>query len=118
MTTATKPKAKKGPKAKAPKAKAPKAAKPAKAAKTASKPGPAKEKGLSGLDAAAKVLKETGAPLTCKAMAALMLDKGYWKTGGKTPWATLYSAIIREIDLKKGESRFKKTGRGLFETNK
>lgn len=116
METATKARTKKtksskgkGPKAATAKAKAPKGTKAAKKAPEA------KEEGLSGLDAAAKVLKEAGKPLNCKAMVAMMLDKGYWKSGGKTPWATLYSAILREINEKKNESRFKKTGRGLFE---
>jgi len=44
-----------------------------------------------------------------------MIEKGLWKKGkGKTPEATLNSAIIREIRDKKGESRFKKVGPGLF----
>jgi len=43
-----------------------------------------------------------------------MLAKGMWTTGGKTPAATIYSAMLREIDAKPGESRFTKTGRGLF----
>ena len=47
-----------------------------------------------------------------------MPAKKYWATGGKTPWATLYAAVIREIAAKGKESRFKKTGRGLFDLNK
>ena len=74
----------------------------------------AAQKRMSGLDAAARVLKESGKPMKVKPMVETMLAKGYWKTGGKTPAATIYSAIIREIDVKKGTSRFKKTGRGLF----
>ena len=45
-------------------------------------------------------------------------DKGYWKSpGGKTPHATLYSAILREIDAKGDAARFRKTDRGKFATN-
>jgi len=41
--------------------------------------------------------------------------KGYWKSpGGKTPHATVYSAIIREIAAKGSEARFRKTDRGKF----
>jgi restriction system protein len=69
---------------------------------------------MSGLDAAARVLKENGEPMACKALVEQMIAKGYWTTGGKTPAATIYSAILREIDNKPGESRFAKTGRGLF----
>jgi hypothetical protein len=44
-----------------------------------------------------------------------MEAKGYWKSpGGKTPWATLYSALAREIAVKGDASRFRKTDRGKF----
>jgi hypothetical protein len=70
---------------------------------------------LSALDAAAKVLGESKTPMTTKEMVDAMQAKGYWKSPeGKTPDRTLYSAILREIVLKKGESRFKKTERGKF----
>jgi hypothetical protein len=70
---------------------------------------------LSALDAAAKVLGETKEPMTTKQMIEAMAEKGYWKTpGGKTPHATLYSAILREINAKGKEARFKKTDRGQF----
>jgi hypothetical protein len=74
-----------------------------------------KEKGLSGLDAAAKVLQESGQPMTAKEMIEAAEAKGYWKSpGGKTPWATIYSAIIREISTKGQDARFRKTERGRF----
>ncbi len=74
-----------------------------------------KEKRLSGLDAAAKVLAEAGQPMTAKEMVEAAEAKGYWKSpGGKTPHATVYSAIIREIAAKGSESRFRKTERGKF----
>jgi hypothetical protein len=44
-----------------------------------------------------------------------MAEKGYWTSpGGKTPAATLYSAILRELQTKGNDSRFKKTERGKF----
>ena len=74
-----------------------------------------KEKRMSGLDAAAKVLAESGEPMTAKEMIEAAESKGYWKSpGGKTPHATVYSAIIREIATKAGEARFRKTDRGRF----
>ena len=77
-----------------------------------------KEKRVSGLDAAAKVLQESGRPMTTKEMVEAAEAKGYWKSpGGKTPHATVYSAIIREIAKKGAESRFKKTERGKFTAN-
>jgi len=74
-----------------------------------------KEKRMSGLDAAAKVLQERAEPMSAKEMIEAVEAKGYWKSpGGKTPHATLYSAIIREIKLKGTEARFRKTDRGRF----
>ena len=70
---------------------------------------------LSALDAAAKVLEEAGEPMTCAAMIAAMADKGYWTSpAGKTPDATLYAAILREITVKGDQARFVKTERGKF----
>jgi hypothetical protein len=93
---------------KAPKAKA------AKSAKT--KPeAEAKPKKLGCLDAAAKVLGETGQAMTCQELIDAMAAKGYWTSpNGKTPSATLYAAILREITTKARESRFTKTERGKF----
>jgi hypothetical protein len=70
---------------------------------------------LSALDAAAKVLGETGQPLTCQEMIAAMAAKGYWTSpGGQTPAATLSSALLRELTTKGGDARFVKTARGKF----
>jgi len=77
-----------------------------------------KQRKPSGLDAAAKVLAETGEPMSTKDMVEQMLAKGLWKTGGKTPAATIYAAIIREIATKGSESRFRKVERGKFELAK
>lgn len=48
-------------------------------------------------------------------MVRTALDKGYWSTGGKTPAATIYAAIITEISKKGDKSRFRKVDRGMFE---
>jgi hypothetical protein len=71
-------------------------------------------KRLSALAGAHKVLCEATEPLNVQQMIEAMTAKGYWTSpGGKTPHATLYSAILRE--LAKGEaSRFVKTDRGRF----
>lgn len=88
------------------------AAKPAKAKKPAKEKAPGK---LSALDAAAKVLAESKEPMTSKEMIDAMAAKGYWTSpGGKTPQATLYAAILREITTKGAEARFTKTERGHF----
>ena len=91
---------------------APTSAKPKRERKAPSEP---KEKKVSALDAAAKVLAEEVRPMTCKELIAAMAAKGYWTSpGGKTPDATLYSAILREIDTKGTEARFVKSERGKF----
>ena len=70
---------------------------------------------LSAIDAAAQVLAGAKEPLNAKEMIEVMAAKGLWTSpGGKTPWATLYSALIREIALKGKEARFVKTERGKF----
>jgi hypothetical protein len=78
--------------------------------RTQTKPG--------GLSCAARVLAEEARPLSCPEMVKLMLEKGYWKTDGKTPAATIYSAILMEIKKKGADSRFRKTERGKFELAK
>ena len=98
----------------------PTSAKQAPAKKSAAKKAPAKpaDKKLSAIDAAAKVLSEAKEPLTAKQMIEQMAAKGYWTSpGGKTPAATLYAAILRDIQRKGDDSRFQKADRGLFTLN-
>ena len=79
------------------------------------KPKPKKD---SALDAAAKVLATTGEPMTTKAMVEAMTERGLWTSpGGKTPQATLYAAILREVATKGTKARFRKTAPGHFAFN-
>jgi hypothetical protein len=72
-------------------------------------------KQLSALDAAAKVLGETGQSLNCRELITAMAAKGYWSSPkGRTPASTLYSAILRELKSKGEQSRFVKSQRGKF----
>jgi hypothetical protein len=96
------------------KPKAKKAAAP-KAATSKTSENKTKAGKLSALDAAAKVLQEAGQPMNCQDMIKAMADKGYWTSpAGKTPAATLYSALAREIKTKGKQARFQKTARGQF----
>jgi hypothetical protein len=89
---------------------------PTRKSKAKAKPEKAERK-LSCLDAAAKVPSESNEPMNAKEMIEAMETKGYWTSpGGKTPSATLYSAILRELGKGK-DSRFKKTDRGKFALN-
>jgi HB1, ASXL, restriction endonuclease HTH domain len=70
---------------------------------------------LSALDAAAKVLGESGQAMSCPELIAAMAAKGYWRSPkGCTPAATLYSALLRELKAKGEKARFIKTERGKF----
>jgi hypothetical protein len=81
-------------------------------AKKAKEPKPKK---TSALDAAVRVLEEAGQPMTCPEMIERMATKGYWTSPkGRTPSATLYSAVLREIATKGKDARFVKTDRGKF----
>jgi hypothetical protein len=74
-----------------------------------------KEKKLSAINAAAQVLAASKQPMNCKELVEAMTQQGLWTSpGGKTPHATLYSAIIREINVKGKDSRFVKAERGKF----
>ena len=86
------------------------------AAKAKTEVGEPSEKKLSCVAAALRVLEEAGEPMNTQEMIAAMEAKGYWSSpGGKTPHATLYSAILRDIS-KGDDSRFVKTERGRFTT--
>ena len=75
----------------------------------------AKPRKLSALDAAAKVLEESSQPMNCQEMIGAMAAKGYWTSpAGKTPAATLCSALLREIKTKASAARFQKAARGQF----
>ena len=81
--------------------------------------GEAKSTKLSALDAAAKVLAEAGEAMTTGQMIEAMAKKGYWSSpNGQTPAATLYSAILRQINANGKDARFKKVDRGQFTLNR
>jgi len=75
-------------------------AKKAKAAK------PKGERKSGVLNAAVKVLQAAGKPMNCADIVKEALEKGYWKTGGQTPGATLYAAVLRECAAKGAKARF------------
>ena len=101
-----------------PKPKAPQAAAKPKASDKPVAKKPAASKRMSALEAAAQVLKEAKKPMSCKDLTETILKRGLWKTNGKTPAATLYAAIHREIDRKGKEARFEKVDRGMFAVRK
>ncbi|XZE33685.1 winged helix-turn-helix domain-containing protein [Pirellulaceae bacterium SH501] len=94
--------------------KKPRKAKPAATESAAAESKTSGKKRMSCIEAALKVLSESAEPMNTQQMIAAMEAKGYWTSpGGKTPHATLYSVILR--DLAKGDSsRFVKAERGRF----
>ena len=69
----------------------------------------------SALDAAARVLAEVKKPLNCAALIKTMAEKGYWTSPkGKTPSATLYASMTKEIQTKGKQARFAKASPGHF----
>ena len=96
-----------------------KSGKAPKAEKAPTAPKEQKPKRVSALDAAAQVLAASDVPMRAKEMIAKMEAKSLWKSpGGKTPEATLYAAIIREIAAKGDKARFKKHDKGVFVAGK
>jgi outer membrane biosynthesis protein TonB len=131
MKTATKNVKKPAPKTAktAPKKATPKAAAPkptplvdpriAEKAKSEPKPEPKKARKMGALDAAAIVLADAGKPMRSKELIAEMAKRGLWTSpGGKTPEATLYAAILREIGAKGTAARFARAGKGEFASTK
>ena len=89
---------------------------------TSKKPKAKKEKAekkLSLIDAAVQVLGQPGGggePMGTKEMVEKITEQNLWspRSGGKTPHATLYSAILRELQKKGKDARFQKAERGRF----
>ncbi len=55
--------------------------------------------------------------MKCNEIVERLLARKAWTTTGKTPAATLASAIIRDMKHRGSASRFVKKGRGLFAAN-
>ncbi|MGO8702196.1 MAG: winged helix-turn-helix domain-containing protein [Candidatus Brocadiia bacterium] len=97
------------------KAAAPKATKTASGRNVREKGAPrGEEKRLGLVDAAIQVMQETGEPMNCRDVVKAVLEQKLWTTDGKTPAATLYAAILREVQKKGTDARFKKVERGQF----
>ena len=65
-------------------------------------------KQLSQIGAAIQILGKSNDPMNCIAMVQAMQVQGLWSSpGGATPKATLYASILREINGKGKDARFK-----------
>ena len=76
---------------------------------------PKAPKRISGLDAAVMILQaHQNKPMSPAEITEKARAKGLWNPGGKTPAATLSSALFREIKNGGKDCRFEKVGRGQF----
>jgi hypothetical protein len=67
-------------------------------------------------NAAILVLAESKVPMNAKAIVEAATTNGCFTPGaGKTPWATLYSAMLVEARDDGDKARFRKAHRGLWE---
>ncbi len=74
-----------------------------------------KAKKLSALEAAVRVLGESGQAMNCQELIRAMAAKGFWSSPkGRTPASTLYSALRREVHTKGEKARLVKSERGKF----
>jgi hypothetical protein len=56
--------------------------------------------------------------MNCRQLIETMAAQGYWTSpGGRTPEATLASAVAREIRAQGAQARFRKVDRGQFAAN-
>lgn len=91
------------------------AAKPAKNSAVVAKPDAPESKRISQIEAAIIVLGKSKDAMNCKEMVEAMQVSGLWSSEkGATPDATLYASILREINAKGKDARFRKTERGHF----
>ena len=83
--------------------------------RTPREPGaPRSPRGIGLLTAAANLLAENGLTMNCNSIVQTLDEKGIWRSpGGKTPWATLHTAIATE--MKKGsQSRIVRKDKGQY----
>lgn len=64
-----------------------------------------------------EILKDEGSPLHSKEITKIALKKGWLKTAGKTPEATMNAQLIVDINSKKNKSLFVKTAPSTFGLN-
>ena len=69
---------------------------------------------VSGIEAALIILRESGEPMNIKQIMEKINERQLARLAGKTPSATISSAIQRDIIKLGDESRFVKAGKGLF----
>jgi restriction system protein len=66
------------------------------------------------LEAVEAVLTQAGVPLYYREITKRSLDQNLWQTTGRTPWETVNARLAVDIKDLGPESRFQRTGKGVF----
>jgi hypothetical protein len=69
---------------------------------------------MSALSAVEKLLTEAGIPLNYTEITKQIISRGFWRTEGKTPDATINAQLAVDIKKHGCESRFQRTEPGVF----
>lgn len=69
---------------------------------------------MNALDAAKTVLRDEGGPLHYREITERILKRRLWTTEGKTPEATVNTALAMDIQERGGESRVERVAPGTF----
>lgn len=64
-----------------------------------------------------EILKEVGHPLHSNEITKIALERGWLRTAGKTPAATMNAQLVVDVNTKDGESLFIKTAPSTFGLN-
>lgn len=72
---------------------------------------------MSALSTAEQILQEAGTSLAYREIARLAIERGYWKSKGKTPWATIGAQLYSDIRKRGAASRFIQSGPETFALN-
>jgi restriction system protein len=69
---------------------------------------------MSALSAVVALLTEVGTPLHYREITSCILERGLWKTEGKTPEATVNALLSVDIKKRGAQSHFQRTAEGMF----
>jgi restriction system protein len=73
---------------------------------------------MNAIDAVEVVLTEAGEPLGYREITRRILEHGLWQTAGLTPEATIHARLAVDIKDLGANSRFQRTGPGVFALRK
>jgi restriction system protein len=72
---------------------------------------------MSALSAAERVLQEEGSAMNYREICRLAMDRKYWQSNGKTPWATMGAQLYSHIRKRGTAARFVQQGPETFALN-